>query len=101
MWNTENAEGKLIKLDPKKEGLELAKMEGRHQKKEDEKNREKDQRAMKKLFKENAPLAVSKIAADNVPPLCTALRRSAPLCAAVCLCRCLHRRCRTWSWKIL
>ena len=74
--NTENAEGKLIKLDPKKEGLELAKMEGRHQKEEDEKNRQKDQRAMKKLFKENAPLAVSKIAADNDP---TALRRRVPL----------------------
>jgi len=74
--NAENAEGKKIKLDPKKEGLELSKMEGRHQKEEDEKNRQKDQRAMKKLFKENAPLAVSKIAADNDP---TSLRRRVPL----------------------
>lgn len=74
--NAENADGKKTKLDPYAQGLELAKMEGRHQKEEEEKNRQKDQRAMKKLYKENAPLAVSKVSADNDP---SALRRRLPL----------------------
>jgi pre-mRNA-splicing factor CDC5/CEF1 len=74
--NAENAEGKKVKLDPAVHGLELAKMEGRHLKEEEEKNRQKDQRALKKLYKENAPLAVAKVSADNDP---TSLRRRVPL----------------------
>lgn len=74
--NAENMEGKKNKLDPALHGLELAKMEGRHIKEEEEKNRAKDQRALKKLYKENAPLAVSKVSAENDP---TSLRRRVPL----------------------
>lgn len=74
--NAENREGKKTKLDPYTQGLELAKMEGRHQKEEEERNRQRDQRAMKKLYKENAPLAIAKVSADNDP---TALRRRMPL----------------------
>ncbi|KAJ1409760.1 hypothetical protein B484DRAFT_336577 [Ochromonadaceae sp. CCMP2298] len=63
----ENTDGKKQKLDPKAAGLELAKMEGRHEKEEEEKAKSKDARAMKKLFQENAPLAVAKVAAANDP----------------------------------
>jgi len=72
----ENQEGKKMKLDPKAQGLELAKMEGRHEKEEEERARQKDARAMKKLFKENAPQAIAKIAAENDP---VSLRRRVPL----------------------
>jgi pre-mRNA-splicing factor CDC5/CEF1 len=73
---TENAEGKQQKLDPAAHGLELAKMEGRHIKEEEEKAKARDQRALKKLYKENAPLAVAKASADNDP---VSLRRRVPL----------------------
>lgn len=63
-------------LDPLKQGLELARLEGQHKKEEDEKNRKKDQRAIKKLYQENAPLAVAQVAAANDP---ATLRRRNPL----------------------
>lgn len=73
---SENSEGKKLKLNPAEHGLELAKMEGRHQKEEEEKAKARDQRALKKLYKENAPLAVAKVSAENDP---VALRRRMPL----------------------
>lgn len=67
---------KRNKLDPADQVLELSKLEGRHQKEEEEKARQKDQRTMKKLFRENAPLAITQIAAENDP---ASFRRRVPL----------------------
>ena len=72
----ENELNKRNKLDPADQVLELSKLEGRHQKEEEEKARQKDQRTMKKLFKENAPLAITQIAAENDP---ASFRRRVPL----------------------
>eukprot|EP01038_Epipyxis_sp_PR26KG_P014993 gene14993-20168_t len=72
----ENSNAKKIKLDPKEQGIELGKLEGRHQREEEERNRAKDKRLMKALYKDNAPLAIMKVAAENDP---TTLRRRNPL----------------------
>jgi len=72
----ENELNKRNKLDPADQVLELSKLEGRHQKEEEEKARQKDQRTLKKLFKENAPLAITQIAAENDP---ASFRRRVPL----------------------
>lgn len=72
----ENELNKRNKLDPADQVLELSKLEGRHQKEEEEKARQKDQRTMKKLFRENAPLAITQIAAENDP---ASFRRRVPL----------------------
>lgn len=72
----EVAEAKRLKLDPSVHGMELSKMEGRHQKEEEDKLRQKDKKALKKLFAENAPLAITKVAAENDP---VSLRRRASL----------------------
>jgi pre-mRNA-splicing factor CDC5/CEF1 len=63
----ENADGKKMVLDPKTQGIELAKLEGRHVKEEEDRAKNKDKNAMKKLFKDNAPLAMMKISAENDP----------------------------------
>ena len=57
----EDFDAKRQKLDPAVHGMELSQMEGRHAKEEEEKLRAKDKKALKKLFKENAPLAITKV----------------------------------------
>lgn len=63
----ENIEGKKIKLDPKTQGLEITKMEGRHRREELERQKEKDKQTLKNLYKDNAPLAIAKVAAEIDP----------------------------------
>ena len=63
----ENVTSKRMKneLDPKTKGLEISKLEGRHQKEEEDKQKDKDKRRLKTLFKANAPLAILKKAESN------------------------------------
>lgn len=58
----ENVASKRMKneLDPKTQGLEITKLEGRNRKEEEEKQKEKDKKRLKTLFKANAPLAILK-----------------------------------------
>lgn len=63
---------KTMKLDPHTHGLELSKMEGRHEKQEEERDRAKDAKRLKALFKANAPQAVMLLSAQNDP---TTLRK--------------------------
>ena len=63
----ENRDGKKQKLDPKKHGLEISKMEGRHLREEEQRLKLKDQKVMKNLYKDNAPQAIMKVAAENDP----------------------------------
>ena len=72
----ENTASKSVFVDPKVQGLELAKMEGRHQKEEEDKEKQRDKKRLKTLFKANAPLAILNISEDNDP---TALRRRSNL----------------------
>ena len=72
----ENAASKSVFVDPKVQGLELAKMEGRHQKEEEDKEKQRDKKRLKTLFKANAPLAILNISEDNDP---TTLRRRSNL----------------------
>jgi hypothetical protein len=72
----EVAEAKRLKLDPTIHGMELSKMEGRHRKEEEDKLKQKDKKALKKLFAENAPLAITKVSAENDP---VSFRRRAAL----------------------
>lgn len=72
----ENEQAKGLTLDPKKQGLELSKLEGRHEKEENERQQARDKKLMKELFKANAPLAVSKISEQTDP---VSLRRRLPL----------------------
>jgi pre-mRNA-splicing factor CDC5/CEF1 len=67
---------KALKLDPQTQGLEISKMEGRHQKEEEDREREKDKKRLKNLFKANAPLAIMQVSAQNDP---TTLRRRTAL----------------------
>lgn len=60
------------KLDPKIHGLELAKQEGRHEKEEEDREKSKDRKRLKALFKANAPQAVMLVAQQNDP---SALRK--------------------------
>ncbi len=62
--------------DLKTRALELAKMEGRHARQEEERERAKDKKRLKALFKMNAPEAVLRVAEAQDP---TALRRRLPL----------------------
>lgn len=50
-----------IHIDAKVLGIELAKMEGKHQKEDEEKEKQKDKKRLKTLFKANAPLAILNI----------------------------------------
>jgi sortase (surface protein transpeptidase) len=68
--------GKTQVLDARQHSLELAKMEGRHQKEEEERERQKEARKLKQLFKANAPEAVAKMSEALDP---TALRRRGQL----------------------
>ena len=74
--NDENKASKKINIDPKVQGLELAKMEGRHQKEEEEKEKQRDKKRLKTLFKANAPLAILNLSEENDP---TSLRRRSNL----------------------
>ena len=72
----ERIASKTVSIDPKTQGLELAKMEGRHQKEEEDKEKQRDKKRLKTLFKANAPLAVLNISEDNDP---STLRRRSSL----------------------
>ena len=63
----ENVASKRMKneIDPKTQGLEISKLEGRHQKEEEDKQKDKDKRRLKTLFKANAPLAILKQSETN------------------------------------
>ena len=63
----ENYASKTLQIDPKEQGLELAKLEGRHQKEEEERERNRDKKRLKTLFKANAPLVILNISAANDP----------------------------------
>ena len=54
-------------LDPKVQGMELSKMEGRHEKEEEEKERARDKKRLKQLFKMNAPQVIAQISSLNDP----------------------------------
>jgi pre-mRNA-splicing factor CDC5/CEF1 len=72
----EDMDAKRVKLDPKLQGIELSKLEGRHDQEDEERAKQRDKKVLKTMFKENAPLTILKIASQNDP---TALRRRAPL----------------------
>lgn len=74
--SSENDISNSMKLDPKSFGLELSKMEGRHDKEEEERLKKKDKDRLKSLFKENAPQAIMKVSAANDP---VALRKRGTL----------------------
>ena len=73
---SENVAGKKQFIDPVKHGLELSRMEGRHQKEEEEREKMKDKKRLKTLFKANAPQAIMNISNSNDP---TSLRRRSEL----------------------
>ena len=73
---TEREDGKKQFIDPVKHGLELSRMEGRHQKEEEEIEKKKDKKRLKKLFEANAPQAIMNISNSNDP---TSLRRRTEL----------------------
>ena len=54
-------------IDPKQQGLKLAELEGRHAKEEEERERARDKKRLKTLFKANAPLVVLNISKMNDP----------------------------------
>jgi len=68
--------GKKQFIDPVKHGLELSRMEGKHEKEEEERERQKDKKRLKTLFAANAPQAITSISKTNDP---TALRRRTEL----------------------
>jgi hypothetical protein len=72
----ERVASKAITIDPRVQGLELSKMEGRHQKEEEDKEKQRDKKRLKTLFKANAPLAVMNLSENNDP---STLRRRSTL----------------------
>jgi pre-mRNA-splicing factor CDC5/CEF1 len=72
----ENEAEKSMKLDGGKHGLELSRLEGKHQREEEEREQKKDQKRMKTLFKANAPQAIMNISNINDP---TSLRKRGSL----------------------
>lgn len=72
----ERVASKSITIDPRIQGLELSKMEGRHQKEEEDKEKQRDKKRLKTLFKANAPLAVMNLSENNDP---STLRRRSTL----------------------
>jgi pre-mRNA-splicing factor CDC5/CEF1 len=68
--------GKAQVLDAGRHGLELSRLEGRHAKEEEEREKQKEAKRLKQLFKANAPEAIAKISAINDP---TALHRRVAL----------------------
>lgn len=73
---SETEKGKSMRLDPVAMGIEMQKMEGKHEREEEERERAKDKKRLKTLFKANAPLAIKLIEEQNDP---TALRRRSAL----------------------
>lgn len=67
---------KHMKLDPTRDGMELSRLEGRHAREEEKKERQKDEKKLKQLFKANAPQAVMNLSAMNDP---SSLRRRTAL----------------------
>jgi pre-mRNA-splicing factor CDC5/CEF1 len=67
---------KHMRFDPAKHGMELSRLEGRHQKEEETRERQKDEKKLKALFKANAPQAVLSLSSVNDP---SALRRRSAL----------------------
>lgn len=74
--NEENEVAGKMELDPKKHGIELGKLEGRDEREDDERQRQRDRKLMKELFKENAPAAIMKMSEYTDP---VALRKRLPL----------------------
>lgn len=74
--STEDSRAKLLKLDPVAMGMELQKLEGRHEREEEERARNTDKKKLKTLFKTNAALAVKLIEDANDP---SAVRRRSAL----------------------
>lgn len=72
----ETAAGNKQFIDPVKHGLELSRMEGKHQKEEEDREKQKDKKRLKTLFAANAPQAIMSISNTNDP---TALRRRSAL----------------------
>lgn len=72
----ENEIGKKMTIDPVKDGLELSRLEGRHERQEEEREKEKDKKRLKNLFKMNAPQAVMAVSSSNDP---TTLRKRSSL----------------------
>jgi pre-mRNA-splicing factor CDC5/CEF1 len=72
----ENADSKKMELDISKHNMELNKLEGRREKDETERQRQRDKKLMKDLYKENAPLAVMKVSEQADP---VSLRKRMPL----------------------
>lgn len=64
------------KIDPVSQGMELSKLEGRHEREEEERERNKDKKRLKTLFKANAPETILRIAEQADP---TSLRKRAML----------------------
>jgi pre-mRNA-splicing factor CDC5/CEF1 len=67
---------KQLKFDPLTHGMDIAKLDGRTQRDEENRQRAKDDKKMKALFKANAPLAVLTLSNSNDP---TALRKRSAL----------------------
>jgi len=65
-----------MSLNPAIHGLEISQLEGRHQRQEEEKERQQDRKRLKNLFKMNAPQAVVAISSANDP---TTLRKRSAL----------------------
>jgi pre-mRNA-splicing factor CDC5/CEF1 len=72
----ENVEGKKNALDAQKYGKELSEMEGRHEREEEDRQRKKDAKRLKDLFKTNAPEAILKMSEEGDPSF---LRHRLPL----------------------
>jgi pre-mRNA-splicing factor CDC5/CEF1 len=68
--------GKAQNLNAGDHGLDIAVMEGKHLKAEEEREKKQEEKRLKILFKANAPLAVAQVNALNDP---TALRRRVAL----------------------
>lgn len=68
--------GKHMKLDPRKAGQDMMELEGRADAEREERVKRQENSRVKRLFKENAPAAIMKIAQENDP---IALRRRSAL----------------------
>ena len=72
----EERASKHMKLDPQKAGRDLIELEGREDQDKQERAKRRETSRVKRLFKENAPAAILKIAQENDPG---ALRRRSAL----------------------
>ena len=69
-------DGKKQRLDPRQAGYDMMEKEGRREAEQAERAKRQENTKMKRLFKENAPAAILKIAQENDP---AALRRRSAL----------------------